>query len=128
MHNVTLITGDGTGPELCEATRRCIDATGVKINWDVQPAGVDIMEKEGSFSNFLWQFVDGGPIQNSWRTLEEIPTETAESRAMSKALKKRGFSFVGPTIVYAFMQAVGMVNDHVVSCFRYQECKDISIN
>jgi DNA-3-methyladenine glycosylase I len=80
-----------------------------------------IMEKEGSFSRFLWQFVDGQPIQNNWRSLSEVPAETAVSRAMSKALKSYGFSFVGPTIVYAFMQAVGMVNDHLVDCFRYQE-------
>ncbi len=87
---------------------------------------LEIMEKEGSFSRFLWDFVDGRPIQNSWRSMEEVPTETAESRAMSKALKQYGFSFVGPTIVYAFVQAVGMVNDHVVSCFRYEECKKLA--
>ena len=80
------------------------------------------MEKEGSFSDYLWNFVGGTPIQNTWKTMAEVPTETAESKAMSKALKKRGFSFVGPTIVYAFMQATGLVNDHMVSCFRHQEC------
>ena len=68
---------------------------------------LEIMEKEGSFSRFLWDFVDGAPIQNSWQHLSDVPAETAESQAMSKALKKRGFSFVGPTIVYAFMQANG---------------------
>ncbi|MCA9961646.1 MAG: DNA-3-methyladenine glycosylase I [Anaerolineales bacterium] len=83
---------------------------------------LDIMEKEGSFSRFLWQFVDGKPLQNCWQSLREMPAETAVSRAMSKALKKRGFNFVGPTIVYAFMQAVGMVNDHVVTCFRHDAC------
>ena len=82
---------------------------------------LDIMEKEGSFSQFLWQFVDGQPVQNSWQSMSAVPAETAVSQSMSKALKKRGFSFVGPTIVYAFMQAVGMVNDHVVDCFRYAE-------
>jgi len=82
---------------------------------------LDIMEKEGSFSRFLWDFVDGRPLQNSWRSMGDVPTETKESQAMSKTLKKRGFSFVGPTIVYAFMQAVGMVNDHVVDCFRHAE-------
>lgn len=82
-----------------------------------------IMEKEGSFSEFLWGFVNGRPRQNSWQTLADIPAQTEESEAMSKALKKRGFSFVGPTIVYAFMQAVGMINDHVVDCFRYEEVK-----
>lgn len=84
---------------------------------------LDIMEKEGSFSRFLWDFVDGRPIQNSWRSLSEVPTETAVSRKISKALKQYGFSFVGPTIVYAFMQAVGLCNDHLVECFRHVECK-----
>ncbi|WP_420628939.1 DNA-3-methyladenine glycosylase I [Candidatus Leptofilum sp.] len=87
---------------------------------------LDIMEKEGSFSRFLWDFVDGRPIQNRWRSMEEVPAETAVSQAMSKVLKKRGFSFVGPTIVYAFMQAVGFCNDHLVTCFRHQECKDLA--
>lgn len=86
---------------------------------------LDIMEHEGSFSRFLWGFVDGRPLQNNWRTLSDVPTETAVSQAMSKALKKRGFSFVGPTIIYAFMQAVGMVNDHVVGCFRHAEVRPL---
>lgn len=84
---------------------------------------LEIMEKEGSFSDFLWQFVDGKPIQNNWQTMADVPTETAVSQALSKELKKRGFSFVGPTIVYAFMQAVGICNDHVVTCFRYDKVK-----
>lgn len=75
----------------------------------------------GPFSNFLWSFVGGSPIVNGWRTVAEVPAETEESKALSKALKKKGFRFVGPTICYAFMQAVGMVNDHTVDCFRYQE-------
>jgi DNA-3-methyladenine glycosylase I len=82
-----------------------------------------IKEEHGSFSDFLWQFVGGTPIQNSWEKMGDIPAETAESQAMSKALKQYGFNFVGPTIVYAFMQAVGIVNDHVVDCFRYEECR-----
>lgn len=86
---------------------------------------LDIMEKEGSFSHYLWDFVSGKPIQNSWETMGNIPTQTDESLAMSKALKKRGFTFVGPTIVYAFMQAVGMVNDHLVGCFRHEACKNL---
>ena len=86
---------------------------------------LEIMEKEGAFSTFLWGFVDGRPIQNSWRSMADVPTETKESQAMSKALKKRGFSFVGPTIIYAFMQAVGMVNDHITSCFRYKEVSSL---
>ena len=84
---------------------------------------LEIMEKEGSFSRFLWGFVDGRSIQNNWRSMEEVPTETAVSRKISKALKQYGFSFVGPTIVYAYMQAVGLCNDHVVDCFRHAECK-----
>ena len=86
---------------------------------------LEIMEKEGAFSTFLWGFVDGRPIQNSWRSMADVPTETKESQAMSKAFKKRGFSFVGPTIIYAFMQAVGMVNDHITSCFRYEEVSSL---
>ena len=73
-----------------------------------------------TFSDFLWSFVDGKPIVNKWQSLSEIPATTLESEAMSKALKKLGFKFVGSTICYAFMQACGMVNDHVVDCFRYK--------
>lgn len=76
----------------------------------------------GSFSQFLWQFVDGRTKINQWQTIDEVPNTTSESDAMSKALKKLGFSFVGPTICYAFMQAVGMVNDHLVSCPAYKKC------
>src|SRR5918997_1490322 len=72
-----------------------------------------------SLDGYLWSFVGGAPRQNRWRTLADIPPETEESKAMSRDLKRRGFRFVGPTVCYAFMQAVGMVNDHVVSCFRY---------
>lgn len=84
---------------------------------------LEIMEREGSFSDFLWRFVDGRQVVNHWRALAEAPAQTAQSQAMSKALKKYGFGFVGPTIVYAFMQAVGMVNDHLVDCFRHEECR-----
>jgi DNA-3-methyladenine glycosylase I len=80
-----------------------------------------IRAEVGPVSEYLWSFVDGAPAQNAWRRLSDIPAETAESKAMSKDLKKRGFVFVGPTICYAFMQAVGMVNDHVASCFRWRE-------
>ncbi|MBL8132173.1 MAG: DNA-3-methyladenine glycosylase I [Anaerolineae bacterium] len=73
----------------------------------------------GSFSDFLWSFVGGTTLRNTWAALADIPAETAESRAMSKALKSRGFTFVGPTICYAMMQATGMVNDHTADCFRY---------
>lgn len=80
---------------------------------------LDVQEELGSFDAYLWSFVGGSPRRNRWRSLHEIPTWTAESDAMSKDLKRRGFRFVGSTICYAFMQAVGMVNDHVASCFRY---------
>ncbi|HSL10129.1 MAG TPA: DNA-3-methyladenine glycosylase I [Actinomycetota bacterium] len=84
-------------------------------------ATLDVKREHGSLDAFLWAFVDGEPIVNRRRTLDEIPAETDESRAMSKALKRAGFRFVGPTISYAFMQAVGMVNDHLLTCFRYDE-------
>ncbi len=75
----------------------------------------------GSFDTYIWQFVDGKPIINRWAALSEVPVETETSRAMSKDLKKRGFTFVGPTICYAFMQACGMVNDHTIDCFRHPD-------
>lgn len=75
-----------------------------------------------SFSEFLWSFVNHKPLVNEWRQLSDVPANTAQSDAMSKALKKRGFKFVGSTICYAFMQAAGMVNDHLVDCFRYEQC------
>ena len=82
-------------------------------------AALDIMAEPGGLSAYLWQFVDGQPIINRFETLKDIPAKTPQSEAMSKALKKKGFKFCGPTICYAFMQATGMVNDHVVDCFRY---------
>lgn len=75
----------------------------------------------GSFDEFIWSFVQGRPRKNRWRFLSDLPSQTEESRSMSRELRRRGFRFVGPTICYAFMQATGMVNDHVVSCFRYDE-------
>lgn len=80
-----------------------------------------VQQEFGSFDAYIWRFVGGQPRQNSWRTLAEIPAQTPESEAMSKDLLKRGFKFVGPTICYAFMQATGIVNDHIVDCFRYKE-------
>jgi DNA-3-methyladenine glycosylase I len=79
-----------------------------------------VQDERGSLADYLWEFVGGEPIVGRFETLGEIPAETAESRAMSKDLKRRGFRFVGPTICYAFMQATGMVDDHVTSCFRYR--------
>ena len=94
-----------------------------KVNAFVRNAQVylTLQDELGSFSDYLWGFVGGSPIVNTWETMPELPATSPESEAMSKALKKRGFSFVGPTICYAFMQAAGMVNDHIVDCFRYNE-------
>ena len=80
-----------------------------------------VQEQYGNFDEFIWQFVGGKPIVNHWRSANQIPSSTVHSDAMSKALKKRGFKFAGTTICYAFMQAVGMVNDHTISCFRHDE-------
>jgi len=84
-----------------------------------------IMEGPETFSDFLWKFVNGDVIQNKWQGMADIPVKTEEAEAMSKALKKAGFNFVGPTIVYAFMQAVGMVNDHTKKCFRHREVSSL---
>jgi DNA-3-methyladenine glycosylase I len=83
-----------------------------------------VQEQFGSFDHYIWQFVDGKSIVNSWKKMTDIPSSSPESEAMSKDLLKRGFKFVGATICYAFMQAVGMVNDHVVGCFRHRELKN----
>jgi len=82
---------------------------------------LEIQKKFGSFSKYIWKFVDGKPIVNKWKKMSHIPTTSAESDTLSKDLKKRGFKFVGSTIIYAHMQATGLVNDHVVSCFRYHQ-------
>ena len=82
---------------------------------------LDLQREFGSFDAYIWQFVGGEPTNNRIRSITEIPAKTEQSDAMSKDLKRRGFKFVGPTICYAFMQAVGMVNDHEVECFRYRE-------
>jgi len=84
-------------------------------------AFLDVQAEFGSFDAYQWRLVDGRPIQNRWRDMKDLPARTAQSDAMSKDLKSRGFTFVGPTIVYAHMQAVGMVNDHTVDCFRHAE-------
>ena len=84
-------------------------------------AFLEVQEEFGSFDKYIWQFVAGKPKQNAWKTHKRLPAKTAESDAMSKDLQKRGFRFVGSTICYAFMQATGMVNDHLVECYRYSE-------
>ncbi len=97
----------------------------VKINAAVVNARVflDLRECHGSFSDYLWRFVGGEPRINRWKSLKEVPANTPESEAMSRELKKQGFKFVGSTTCYAFMQAVGMVNDHTTDCFRYRDLK-----
>lgn len=87
---------------------------------------LEIQREFGSFDTYIWHFVQSKPIQNSLTQLSDMPAETEESKAMSKDLKKRGFKFVGPTICYAFMQAAGLVNDHLVTCFRYGQIKKLS--
>ena len=95
----------------------------LKIASTVQNAKafLEVQELFGSFDAYIWQFTGGSPIVNAWRSSKQVPASTAESDAMSKDLKKRGFSFIGTTICYAFMQATGMVNDHLTSCFRYSQ-------
>ena len=84
---------------------------------------LEVRQEHGSFADYVWQFTAGKPRQNSWKTTGDIPAQTPQSEQMSKELKRRGFKFVGPTICYAFMQATGMVNDHLVSCFRYKQLR-----
>lgn len=86
---------------------------------------IEIQEEFGSFNEYIWSFVGGSPITNTWRSMKEVPATSKESDALSKNLKKRGFKFVGSTIMYAHMQAVGMVNDHLVSCFRHKEIENM---
>jgi len=83
-----------------------------------------VRDEYGTFDTYLWQFVSGKPITNQWKSVNEVPSSTKESQFMSKDLKKRGFSFVGPVTCYAFMQAVGMVNDHTTDCFRWQDIRE----
>ncbi len=87
-------------------------------------AFLEVQKKYGSFDAYIWSFVDGKPIQNEWASVSDVPAKTDISDAMSKDLKKKGFKFIGSTICYAFMQAVGMVNDHTTDCFRYDEVKE----
>lgn len=96
----------------------------LKIEGAIRSAQVwlDMMETSPGFSAFLWDFVDGKPVVNRFKTMRDVPAETPLSRAMSKELKARGFKFCGPTIIYAFMQATGLVNDHLTSCHRHKEC------
>jgi DNA-3-methyladenine glycosylase I len=113
--------------------RRLLSDSGIvrnrlKIESAIQNARgvIDIQEEFGSLDSYLWRFVEGIPIQNELKSMTEMPVKTEISDMMSKDLKKRGFNFVGPTICYAFMQAVGMVNDHTTDCFRYEEIKKLT--
>ena len=90
---------------------------------DNSKAFLKVQEAHGTFDAWIWTFVGGKPMQNAWKSLKQVPARTAESDAMSKALKRHGFRFVGTTICYAFMQATGMVNDHLVECFRHREVR-----
>lgn len=89
-------------------------------------AYIEVQEEFGTFSEYIWNFVGGSPVQNEWQSSDQVPATTPISEALSKDLKKRGFKFVGPTVVYAHMQATGMVNDHVTRCFRHQEVKKLA--
>jgi DNA-3-methyladenine glycosylase I len=86
-------------------------------------AYLEILDSQGSFSDFVWQFTDGQPRVNHWRSMNQVPATTKQSDAMSKALKQQGFKFVGSTICYAYMQAVGMVNDHLINCPQHRTCQ-----
>jgi DNA-3-methyladenine glycosylase I len=88
-------------------------------------AFLEVQSEKGSFANYIWDFVDGKPIQNNWKTMSKVPATSAISDALSKDMKKRGFTFVGSTIMYAHMQATGMVNDHTTGCFRHAECREL---
>ena len=88
-------------------------------------AFLDLQQDRGSFSDYMWDFVDNKPVQNRRKSLREVPATTAISDSISKDLKKRGFTFVGSTIIYAHMQATGMVNDHTINCFRHEECSQL---
>jgi DNA-3-methyladenine glycosylase I len=90
-------------------------------------ATLAVIEEFGSFDSYLWGFVGGTPMQNEWKIIEQVPASTEVSDAMSKDLKQRGFKFAGSTICYAFMQAVGMVNDHTTDCFRYRQIKELKL-
>jgi DNA-3-methyladenine glycosylase I len=89
-------------------------------------AFMEVQKEFGSFSKYIWKFVNGKPLKNTYKTLNEVPATTALSEIMSKDLKKRGFKFVGSTVIYAHMQATGMVNDHVTTCFRHKEIDDLN--
>ena len=89
-------------------------------------AFLEVQEEFGSFSDYIWAFVDGSPVQNRWRSQKDVPATSAVSDALSRDLKRRGFKFVGSTIIYAHLQATGLLNDHVVGCYRRAECRSLA--
>ncbi|MCF4151269.1 DNA-3-methyladenine glycosylase I [Dethiosulfovibrio sp. F2B] len=105
-------------------TERGIIRNRLKVRSVVENARVflALQEREGSFSEYLWGFVDGRPIENRWNSISQVPAETDLSRRISRDMKKRGFRFVGPVIIYSLIQSAGLVNDHLVDCFRHGEC------
>jgi len=112
------------------AVRRLLTDDGIvrnrlKIEATIQNAKafLRVRKEFGSFDRYIWSFVNGTPVQNSWKSLRHVPPQSLESRAMSNDLRRRGFNFVGPTICYAFMQSSGMVNDHIMTCFRHAQLK-----
>jgi len=123
---VDVNVGGGVGPGEPEpCTYYSLSPVALRRNQALTNAKVflEVQEEYGPFLNYIWSFVDGKPIQNAWTTAAEVPAKTKLSDRMSKALKKKGFKFIGSTICYAFMQGVGMVNDHTTDCFRYEEVK-----
>jgi len=102
--------------------RRCVWSA-ESGSLDRAKAFLEIQKEFGRFDRYIWQFTGGKPVQNRRRSMQQVPARTGKSDAMSRDLKRRGFKFIGSTICYAFMQAVGMVNDHVTSCFRYRELR-----
>jgi DNA-3-methyladenine glycosylase I len=129
---------DGFDPEKvarfgARDVKRLLADTGIirnrlKVEWSIKNARgfLALQEEFGSFCNYIWRFVDGRPIVNHWRALKQLPATSPESDALSKDLKKRGFSFVGSTIMYAHMQAAGLVNDHLVDCHRHKLCRKLA--
>lgn len=89
-------------------------------------AFLEVQEEFGAFANYMWDFVEGRPIRNTWASMQEVPASTPLSDTISKDMKRRGFTFVGTTILYAHMQATGMVNDHIITCFRHRECSELA--
>jgi DNA-3-methyladenine glycosylase I len=113
--------GDGKRAELLSDPAIVRNRAKVAASIGNARAFLAVQAEFGSFADYIWRFTDGRPIQNAWKTLAELPAKTTLAETISKDLRKRGFTFVGPTIVYAHMQATGMVNDHLVSCFRHPE-------